>query len=244
MRLYLTWAHRDQWLIQPFIHWQAAIQWVPSMARGRRQSAVCSGHWLIQLCQCSCYRVLTRRSEKIEKYTSILNEFVLKPYGVKDEDIPKHGNKREYLNRFSEALLASIWKKRFWAYVTYFWCPAPTYTQPCISSRKVDTSYVPIPHQIIPIWRNNYYFNSSSEWSCLGQRHCDEFRYFPTHCMGMVGGKTRCTSKSCHHHQPSHVGQTVFDFLNVAAEKTASHPTNALQEDKLEFLRVDARESV
>ena len=35
-----------------------------------------------------------------------------------------------------------------------------------------------------------------------------------------------------------------LDFLNVAAQKTAIHPTNALLEDKLEFLRVGATGNV
>ena len=54
MRLYVTWAHRDQWLHHPFIHWQAAIWWVPSMARGRRQPGECENHWLMPLQLLSC----------------------------------------------------------------------------------------------------------------------------------------------------------------------------------------------
>ena len=35
-----------------------------------------------------------------------------------------------------------------------------------------------------------------------------------------------------------------LDVLNAAVQKTESHPTNALLEDKLVFLRVDAKENV
>ena len=59
--------------------------------------------------------------------------------------------------------------------------------------------------------------------------------------MGMVAGKTRCTSKSCVHHQTYHVAQTAWSLINAAAQ---SHPANALMEGKLVFLRVGGEENV
>ena len=94
-------------------------------------------------------------SEMIEIYTPI----VLKLYGVKDEDIPNMETHENTLvdSGHSARLYLFLYKGRDFEHIPP--TSAPTYTQACLSRRTFHISYVPIPHQLIPICRNIFYFN-------------------------------------------------------------------------------------